>query len=139
MNHKKKILVVDDDAVILKTLTWKLTAKGYEVVTALDGSAAVSAARHEKPDLILLDVSFPPDVGTVPWDGFRIMDWLNRVNEKTRTPVIIITGGDPVKYKDRALAAGAVAFFQKPIGHEDLVKVIHETLGDDTEAKEGVA
>src|SRR5438105_2044489 len=66
----KKVLVVDDNKVILKTLSLKLSANGYAIVTAEDGAAAVRAVRSEKPDLILLDVSFPPDVahgGGVPW------------------------------------------------------------------------
>ena len=48
---RKKILIVDDSPVILKTLSMKLTANGYDVVTALDGSDAVSAVRREHPDL----------------------------------------------------------------------------------------
>src|SRR5437773_11788864 len=60
--NRKKILVVDDDRVILKALSIKLNAKGYDVLTATDGSEAVTAVRTHKPDLILLDISFPPDL-----------------------------------------------------------------------------
>ncbi|HKI70408.1 MAG TPA: response regulator, partial [Verrucomicrobiae bacterium] len=95
---RKKILVVDDDTVVLKAFTFKLTSKGYDVLTALEGAEAVSVVRRAKPDLILLDVSFPPDVGSgggVVWDGFKIMDWLRRVDEAATIPIIMITGGDP--------------------------------------------
>lgn len=128
---RKKILVVDDDAVILKTMSIKLTASGYDVVTAEDGSAAVSAVRHEKPDLILLDLTFPPDVahgGGVAWDGFVIINWLQRMDEVRHIPIIVITGGDPAQYKDRALAAGVASFFHKPINNDELLTVIAETL-----------
>ena len=87
MNKGKKILIVDDNEVILKTLSLKLTSAGYAVLTAIDGSAAVAAARRDKPDLILLDLSFPPDVahgGGVPWDGFLIINWLRRIDEASR-------------------------------------------------------
>ena len=127
----KKILVVDDNVVILKTISMKLAAHGYEVCTAEDGAGAVGAVRRAKPDLILLDLSFPPDVahgGGVPWDGFLIMDWLRRLEEAKGIPVIIITGGDPVKYKDRALAAGAASFFHKPINNDELLTIIRKTL-----------
>ena len=127
----KKILVVDDNVVILKTVSMKLAANGYDVCTAEDGAGAVGAVRRAKPDLILLDLSFPPDVahgGGVPWDGFLIMDWLRRLEEAKGIPIIIITGGDPVKYKDRALAAGAVSFFHKPINSDELLAVIRKTL-----------
>ena len=109
----------------------KLEASGYEVLTALDGSGAVSAARKLKPDLILLDISFPPDVGHgggVPWDGFLIMDWLHRLDEAKNIPVIIITGGDPAKFKERALASGAASFFHKPIDNDELMTIVKHTL-----------
>src|SRR5512136_2500361 len=118
---RKKILVVDDNAVILKTISVKLAANGYNVVTAEDGGAAVSAVRREKPDLILLDISFPPDVahgGGVAWDGFLIMNWLRRLEEGKNVPIIVITGGDPAKCKDKALAAGATGFFRKPVNND---------------------
>ena len=124
----KKILIVDDDAVIIKTTSAKLKSQGYQVTAAVDAAEAVSAVRQDKPDLILLDISFPPDVGSVDWDGFKIMAWLQRMDEAKNIPVIIITGGDPAKYKDRSLATGAVAFFHKPIEHDELLTVIAETL-----------
>jgi len=132
---RKKILVVDDCVIILKTLSSKLTAQGYDVVTAEDGGEAVSTVRREKPDLILLDLSFPPDVahgGGVAWDGFLIMNWLQRLEEGKHIPVIVITGGDPAKVKDRALAAGAVSFFHKPINSDELLPVIAQALAKNT-------
>jgi CheY-like chemotaxis protein len=126
----KKILVVDDNEIILKTISLKLQGAGYQVVTALDGAQAVASARKEMPDLILLDVSFPPDVGGVEWDGFRIMEWFRRMENVKKTPVIVITGGEDALNKERAVSSGAVAFFHKPIDHDDLLKVIRATLAD---------
>ena len=99
----KKILVVDDNEVILKTISLKLQASGYRVVSSLDGAEAVAAVRKDSPDLILLDISFPADVGGVEWDGFRIMAWLHRLEAVKKTPVIIITGGEDDKNKERAI------------------------------------
>jgi len=130
---QKKILLVDDNRILLKADSIKLKAHGFNVLTALDGGEAISTARRERPDLILLDINFPPDVahgGGVCWDGFLIMNWLRRMDEGKDIPVIIVTGGDPVKYKDRSLAAGAVAFFHKPVNHDELVSVIRQTLGE---------
>jgi len=130
--NRKKILIVDDNAVIIKTLTLKLTSAGYDVIAAMDGSEAVSAARRDKPDLIVLDISLPPDVapgGGVSWDGFRIIEWLHRIDEAKTIPVIVITGGEAEKYKERSLQAGAVAFFQKPIENDELVATIQKALG----------
>lgn len=141
--NRKKILVVDDSLLILKLMSMKLTANGYEVVTAEDGGTAVSAARRDKPDLILLDLSFPPDVahgGGVAWDGFLIMNWLQRFNETRNIPIVVITGGDPAICKDRALADGAVSFFHKPINNDEVLTVIRQILGERTmEAQQSVA
>jgi CheY-like chemotaxis protein len=126
----KTILVVDDNEIVIKTISLKLQGAGYRVVTAMDGSEAVAAVRKQSPDLILLDISFPPDVGGVPWDGFRIMDWFHRLDTAKKIPIIIITGSEDPKSKERATQAGAVAFFQKPIEHDYLLKVIRATLGE---------
>ena len=123
-----KILIVDDDAVVVKALTMKLSGKGFQIISAMDGTEAVIAARKEKPDLIVLDVTLPSDVTGVPWDGFRIAEWLRRMEQSDPIPVIIITGGDPAKFKDRSKAVGAVAFFQKPVDHDQLLEVIRKTL-----------
>jgi len=111
----------------------KLKSSDYDVVTAADGSQALASVRKQKPDVILLDISFPPDVahgGGVPWDGFRILEWFARMDEAKDTPIIIITGGDAAKYKDQALAAGAVAFFHKPIDNDELMAAIQKIVAD---------
>lgn len=131
--HVPKILVADDNVVILKALSIKLKSNGYEVRTAMDGSTAVSCVRREKPDLIILDINFPPDVGHgggIAWDGFLILEWLRRIDEVRDTPIIFITSGESAKFRERALAAGAVAFFQKPIDQEEMLSVIRHTVGD---------
>ena len=56
------------------------------------------------------------------------MEWFHRLETAKKIPVIIITGGEDPKTKERAVAAGAVAFFQKPIDHDDLLKVVRATL-----------
>jgi len=112
----------------------KLTSAGYQVSTALDGSEGVALVRKEKPDLVLLDITFPSDVGGVSWDGFRIMDWLHRVDESRKIPIIIISGVVEEKNKERAMASGAIAFFPKPVNFDEMLKVIRATLGGETTA-----
>lgn len=125
----KKILVVDDNPVILKATFAFLVSNGYEVAIALDGSEVVACLRQQKPDLILLDIFFPPYVqGGMIWDGFLILDWLRGMGGAKNIPVIIISGADPAKYKDRCLAAGAVAYFQKPLPLRELLSSIRTAL-----------
>lgn len=127
--NKKIVLVVDDNAVILQTISLTLKKHNFDVVTALDGSEAVGAVRREKPNVIVLDLSFPPSFGNVEWDGFRIMQWLKRIEEAKNVPFIIITAGESAKYKDRALKEGAAAFFQKPVNNDELVATIEKLVG----------
>jgi two-component system KDP operon response regulator KdpE len=134
----KKILVVDDDQIILKTLTIALSCKGYQVLTAIDGPGAVSMVSRERPDLILLDLNFPPDaanVGGALQDGFFIIEWLRRMGEAGDIPIIIISGDKTAKYRKRVLAAKVVGFFPKPIDHIALVATIRATLGEDAADK----
>lgn len=125
---KKKILVVDDDPVIQKAFTIKLKASDYEVLSASDGSTAVNMVRTQKPDAILLDINFPDDFGSVAWDGFRIMEWLNRLEGAIKIPIFVISSGDPDKYLKRARELGAVAFFRKPVVHEQLVEALERVF-----------
>jgi CheY-like chemotaxis protein len=137
--QSKKILIVDDDLVILKTTSMKLRSQGYAVVTATDGATAIQAVRQEKPDLILLDLNFPPDVahgGTVGWDGLGIISWLRRLEEAKNIPVVIITSSDPAKIKQPLMAAGALAFVRKPIEHEGLLSTIKQALDQKVEKQE---
>ena len=130
-SNGKKVLIVDDSAIILKTLSNRLRAEGYEVLTASEGSKAVSTVRQERPDLILLDINFPPDVGSgggVPWDGFLILHWLRRMDEAVNTAVIVITGDDPNRHKNRCLAAGVSALFQKPVDCDALLASMRSVL-----------
>jgi DNA-binding response OmpR family regulator len=135
----RKILLVDDDKIILKTTSAKLTEAGYEVLTAEDGGSAIRQARQLQPHLILLDLNFPPDVGHgggIPWDGFLILSWLRRQVELQKLPVIVITGGDVEKYKDRWGEAGVRDIFLKPIDHEALLAAIQSSLDGEVAEQE---
>ena len=123
----QKILIVDDNPVVVQALTMKLASAGFEVISAADGSAAITATRKERPALILLDISFPEEIG-VAWDGFKIIAWLQRTDEGKGTPIIVISGGDAAKFKDRSIQAGAIAYFQKPVDNEKLLTLIKNTL-----------
>ncbi len=129
----KRILIVDDNAVLVLALSNILTGAGYQVLQAEDAAAAVSTVRQERPDLVLLDLSFPPDVahgGGLAWDGFQIMSWLARMDEARKVPVVIVSDSEAAKYKERALKTGAVAYLQKPVEPETLLAKVREVLGE---------
>jgi CheY-like chemotaxis protein len=133
---QKKILVVDDNLVIRKVVEMKLKASGYQVISAMDASAAMGAIKKEIPDLILLDLMFPPDPMEVGmhWDGFGIIRWLRNMSEASDVPVIIISGTDPAKYRDRCLAAGATAYLHKPLNMDELMAAVQKAVGENQPA-----
>jgi CheY-like chemotaxis protein len=127
----KKVLVADDDPVIRQALTNKLKSRGYRVVTAEDCSQALNITRLEKPDVLLLDIDFPPDVahgGAVPWNGFILSQWLRREETTGKTPIIFMSANDQPDYRRRASAAGGTAFLAKPIDSEKLLASIDGAL-----------
>ncbi|HTV76206.1 MAG TPA: response regulator, partial [Candidatus Baltobacteraceae bacterium] len=99
----------------------------------------VGHVRTQKPDLILLDIMFPPDVAGALWDGLRILEWLGRMGEAGNIPVIIISGAGVEKYKERCLAAGARAFFSKPLPMKELFDAIRKVLDGPVEKKPATA
>jgi CheY-like chemotaxis protein len=142
LTERTKILIVDDDAVLLKALTLKLESRGYAVATAVDGADALRALRDEKPALVLLDIVFPPDVshgGGVPWDGFLLMRWLRGIENLGKVPIVFITGDDTRDYRERALACGAAGLFYKSLEPEVLISIIEGVLnGKGSPAERGL-
>ena len=131
--NPKKILVVDDNQVVLRAMSLALTSRGYQVYLAESGSETITMLRTNKPDLILMDLDFPPDeanVGGALRDGFLIIDWARRMCAAEKIPVIIISSSDPEVYRERAQAAGILTFFKKPVDTRRLLSAIHVTLGE---------
>jgi DNA-binding response OmpR family regulator len=120
----KKILIVDDDKDLVRGLMFRLKANGYETAWAFDGYSAMSTAKKEKPDLIILDLGLP--IGS----GFSVMERLKSVSSLAFTPVIVLTAREIQINKERALQDGAVAFFQKPADNEALLAAIRSALGE---------
>jgi len=120
---RPKILVVDDDPDLLRALRLRLRANNYEVTTASDGYAAIASAQKERPALIILDLGLP--VG----DGFVVLDRLQNSDVLSGVPVIVLSARDPQNNEEKALKAGAAAFFQKPADNDELLNVIRVSLG----------
>jgi DNA-binding response OmpR family regulator len=120
---KPKILIVDDDPDLIRGLNLRLQAHHYETSFAADGYSALPAALKEKPDLIILDLGLP--LG----DGFVVLERLQQSASLSSIPVIILTGRDPQSSREKALSAGATAFFQKPVDNRRLLSKIRTILG----------
>jgi len=121
---KPKILVIDDDQDLAMGLRVRLRANNFATVFATDAVSAISQAKNETPNLILLDLGLPGG------DGFLVMERLNNIESLASIPVIVLSARDPQANKERALAAGAKAYFQKPVDNDELLAAIRKTLGE---------
>ena len=119
---KPKILIVDDDPDLRRALRLRLRANNYDTVHAQDGYTAVAVAQKEHPDLIVLDLGLPAG------DGFVVLDRLQNIDALSSVPVIVLSARDPQSNEERALKAGAAAFFQKPADNDELMNVIRVSL-----------
>ena len=120
--QKPKILVVDDDPDLVRAMRLRLRANNYEVTTASDGYGAIASAQKERPALIILDLGLP--VG----DGFVVLERLQNSDTLSGVPVIVLSARDPQSNEERALKAGASAFFQKPADNDELMNAIRVSL-----------
>ena len=114
-----RILVVDDEPNILGTLAPLLRSRGYEVLTAMNGRAAVETAERDKPDLIVLDLGLP-DI-----DGIEVC---RMVRESQSVPIVVLSARGMEEDKVRALDIGANDYVTKPFGTEELLARIRVAL-----------
>jgi len=103
----KKILFIEDESALQKTLSDYLKKEGYEVVSALDGESGLRLAQTQKPDLILLDLILPK------MDGFEVLRKLMENPETKEIPVIILTNLERMEDIGRALELGAKTYLVK--------------------------
>ncbi len=116
-----KILVVDDVPENVRLLEAVLVPRGYEVVTAHDGDAALDLVEAEEPDLILLDVMMPG------LDGYAVCSQLRANDDTAMLPVIMVTSSVSQE-KTRAIEAGADDFIPKPFNHDELLTRVRSLL-----------
>jgi len=122
------VLIVDDDPIFLKATAAKLQAAGFHVRTATEGSEVISTLGEEPADAILMDITFQPDVssgGMGSWDGFQIMTWLRGYPAAKGARFIMVSNSDSESDRRRAKRLGAVAYFQKPVDHEQLFAAVN--------------
>ncbi|GCE00010.1 MULTISPECIES: response regulator [Embleya] len=107
-----RVLVVDDEPQIVRALAINLKARGYDVDTAGDGTAALTAAADRHPDVVLLDLGLPDIDGVEVIKGLR--GW-------TRIPIIVLSARHASAEKVAALDAGADDYVTKPFGMDELL------------------
>jgi len=125
----KKILFIEDESALQKTLGEILKQEGYEVISALDGEAGLRLADPpadgKKPDLILLDLILPKV------HGLDVLKKLKEDEETKKIPVIVLTNLEEIKDIDKAIELGATTYLVKAqYSLEEVTEKIKKALGE---------
>jgi two-component system KDP operon response regulator KdpE len=118
----KKILVVEDDADVRLGYQVLLKANHYDTCFAIDSLSAISEARKQQPDMIILDLGLPAG------DGFVVMDRLRANLHLAMIPILVVSARDARTNHQRALDAGAKGFISKPWNDDELLLQISDVL-----------
>lgn len=119
----KKILFIEDEPSLQKTVNEVLTQEGFKVFSALDGEKGLKLIKKEKPDLVLLDLILPKK------DGFEVLKEIKEDKETKDIPVIILTNLEGVGDVEKALSLGAATYLVKA-GYEleEIVTKVKQAL-----------
>ena len=120
----KKILIVDDEAVIIEILQFVLEAQGYECMTAFDGEDGLKLAREANPDLIILDVMMPKI------NGYKVSRFLKFDEKYKNIPIFMLTARSQEEDKVIGEQTGADEYITKPFKIEDVVEKVKRYLGE---------
>ncbi len=117
--RKTRILIVDDDIGVLKSVRANLQAKDCETLTAMDGTEALQIIEREFPDLIILDIMMPG------MDGFEVC---RQIREWSKMPIIMLSARHDVEEKAKCLNIGADDYITKPFGVNELIARVRAIL-----------
>jgi len=123
-----RVLLVDDEPAILATVAPLLRARGYEVSTAMSGTAGLEAVQRATPDVILLDLGLP-DI-----DGVEVC---RIIRDGALTPIIVLSARGAEAEKVKALDAGADDYMTKPFGTDELLARLRVALRRSEPASSG--
>jgi len=119
----KKILFIEDESTLQKTVGEILEQEGFEIISALDGETGIKLAKKENPNLILLDLILPKI------DGFGVLESLKKDKETSDIPIIVLTNLEGSHDIERAIELGATTYLVKANYElDDVVKKVKEVL-----------
>ena len=125
----KKILIVEDEIMIVKVLSIRLESMGYNIVAAYDGEEGLEMAGKEKPDLIILDVGLPR------MDGNTLCRLIKTDKRIRHIRIIMLTGKKPAADMESPSSAGADLYVNKPYEWSRLLADIRKLLGEAGESR----
>ncbi len=126
---RRRVLIVDDEADVRETVKFALEHEGIECLEAADGATGLALARHENPDLILLDIMLP---GV---DGYKISRLLKFDHAYRRIPIIMVTAKSQAEDVKLGEETGADGYVTKPFNMDALIGVVKDRLAAAIPAK----
>ena len=117
---KPTILIIDDELDMVRVMTVRFKASGYEVITAGDGNTAYGKAKSDAPDLIILDLMLPG------MDGYQVCRLLKFDEKYRRIPIIMLTAKGQKEDKEWGEKVGADFYMAKPFEAKELLSKIKE-------------
>jgi DNA-binding response OmpR family regulator len=129
VNPGRKILVVDDEPNVIKSLTFVLNKEGYDVSSATNGEEAIAKIQQSKPDLMFLDVMMPKK------NGYEVCKEVKSNSSLSDIHIIMLTAKGQQADREKGLNVGADEFMTKPFSLKTIVDKTKETLGDGHERK----
>jgi CheY-like chemotaxis protein len=118
-----KILIVDDDKLIVSALSIRLRAEGHETLAAYDGTSAVEQVKAHAPSLIIMDINLPFS------SGLRAVKQIREATGASQTPVIFLTASKVPALREQAIALGAAGFLEKPYDANQLAVLVRGARG----------
>jgi len=128
-NHGRKILVVDDEPNVIRSLTFVLKKEGYDVSVATNGEEAMLKIQESKPKLMFLDVMMPKK------NGYEVCQEVKGNSGLSDIHIIMLTAKGQQADREKGLDAGADEFMTKPFSLMAIVDKVKEILGDGHERK----
>jgi len=117
-----RVLVVDDDPVIMRLLRVNFEMEGFDVVSASDGEEAIRSARNEAPDVIVCDIMMPK------LNGLEVVERLRADPRTAGMPIVLLSAKAQASEVQKGLEAGADDYVTKPFDPLELVERVHAVI-----------
>ena len=122
-----KVLVIDDDEMVLALVQHILNLEGFETLTTADGPQGLALFKERRPDIVLLDLALPG------MNGLEVLRRIRQIDQNAK--VIVVTGSGSDESAQVATQYGAIDFVRKPVDYAEFVKRIRAALPEDGPAR----
>ena len=120
----KKVLIVDDEAVLVETVALLLKHQGYQVLRACDGSQALKVVEEQKPDLVIADLVMPN------MDGLQLLEWVRDRRSLDGVKYMLMTVKESVLEPLKRHHTEADEYMSKPFDKGQLLEKVKKLIGD---------